>query len=84
MLNKNQGANLIVALKYDCAPLTNNHAERQIRPMVATRKISGGSRSPQGATAHAVNMSIAQTLLLEGRAFFSGMRQLLNLKPVSM
>jgi hypothetical protein len=41
----NQGANLITALLHENAPLTNNHAERMIRPMVITRKISGGSRS---------------------------------------
>ena len=43
-------------------PLTNNLAERGVRPMVITRKISGGSRSRQGAKTHAVNMSIFQTL----------------------
>ena len=79
---RNQGANLITALKYDRVPLTNNHAEQQIRPMVVTRKISGGSRSPEGAATHAVNMSIAQTILLEGKSFFSGIRQLLKPKTL--
>lgn len=77
---RNQGANLITALKYADVPLTNNHAERQIRPMVVTRKISGGSRSAEGAATHAVNMSIAQTILLEGKSFFAGIRQLLRPK----
>lgn len=77
---KNQGANLLTALKYAGVPLTNNQAERQIRPMVVARKISGGSRSPKGAATHAVNMSIVQTILLEGKTFFSGIRQLLRPK----
>jgi transposase len=37
---------------------TNNRAERQIRPAVVVRKISGGSRSPEGAHAHAVLASV--------------------------
>lgn len=36
----NQAENLITALRYEGVPLTNNAAERQIRPMVVTRKIS--------------------------------------------
>ena len=30
-------------------PFTNNLAERSVRPLVVARKISGGSRSPQGS-----------------------------------
>ena len=37
---------------------TNNRAERPIRPAVVVRKISGGSRSDDGAQAHAVITSI--------------------------
>jgi len=61
----NQGTNLLTALLYDNVPLTNNLAERGIRPMVVTRKISGGSRSLEGAKTHAVNMSILQTIRLQ-------------------
>lgn len=57
-----QGTNLLTALLYEKVPLTNNLAERGLRPMVVTRKISGGSRSWEGAKTHAVNMSILQTL----------------------
>jgi transposase len=76
---QNQGANLLTALTHNGVPLTNNHAEQQIRPMVVTRKISGGSRSPEGAATHAVNMSIVQTLFLEGKSFFTGVKELLRL-----
>ncbi len=74
----NQGERLITALKYENAPLTNNHAEKQIRPMVVTRKISGGSQSNEGAATHAVNMSIVQTISLKGKNFFSEMKKLLK------
>jgi transposase len=77
---KNQDKNLLTAIKHPDVPLTNNHAERQLRPMVVTRKISGGSRSPEGAATHAVNMSIIQTVLLEGKSFFHGVKALLKPK----
>ena len=75
---RNQRTNLITALLYENVPLTNNHAERMIRPMVITRKISGGSRSDKGAATHAVNMSIMQTLSLRGKDFFEGIREILH------
>lgn len=59
---RNQNNNLLTALLYEGVPLTNNAAERAIRPMVVTRKISGGSRTPNGAKTHAVNMSVVETI----------------------
>jgi len=64
---RNQGKNLLTALLYENVPLTNNLAERTLRPMVVTRKISGGSRTDNGAAAHAVNMSIIQTLKMRDK-----------------
>jgi transposase len=74
----NQKTNLITALLHENAPLTNNHAERMIRPMVITRKISGGSRSDKGAATHAVNMSVIQTLVLKGKDFFESINEILH------
>ena len=62
---RNQHANLVTALLFKNVPLTNNHAERQIRPMAVMRKISGGSQSNNGASIHAVLMSIVQTMSLK-------------------
>jgi len=59
---RNQTTNLITALLFEGVPLTNNLAERAIRPLVVTRKISGGSKTEKGATAHAVNMSIIESI----------------------
>ena len=74
----NQKTNLITALLHKNAPLTNNHAERMIRPMVITRKISGGSRSDKGAATHSVNMSVIQTLALKGKDFFIGINEIFH------
>lgn len=49
----------------------NNRAERAIRPAVVIRKMSGGSRSAQGANATAGLMSLARTCALNGRNFVS-------------
>lgn len=73
----NQNINLITAILYPGVPLTNNEAERNIRKMVVTRKISGGSRSDEGAATHAVNMSIIQTLALKKESIVSELRKLL-------
>jgi len=62
-----QNKNLLTALLYENVPLTNNLAERAIRPMVVTRKISGGSRSRNGANMHAINMSIIQTMKMKNQ-----------------
>lgn len=65
-----QNKNLLTALLYENVPLTNNLAERAIRPLVVTRKISGGSRSRKGATVHAINMSILQTMKMKKQPIF--------------
>lgn len=74
----NQNKNLVEALLHEGAPLTNNHAERMIRPLVVTRRISGGSRSDNGAATHAVNMSIMQTLSLRGIEFITGVQAIIH------
>lgn len=74
----NQNINLITALKYPNVPLTNNEAERNIRKMVITRKISGGSRSNAGAATHAVNLSVVKTLALRKQSLITSLRKLLT------
>jgi hypothetical protein len=61
----NQKTNLITALLHENVPLTNNHSERNLRNFVVARKISGGSRSNNGAKTHAVLMSIIQSIRLQ-------------------
>ena len=58
----------------------NNRAERQIRPMVISRKVSFGSNTQSGARRHCVINSIVETCKLQGidpidfmrRAYTSG------------
>ena len=75
---RNQGTHLIEALLHTGAHLTNNHAERQIRPLAVLRKITGGSRSRRGAETTARNMTIVQTLALQGIDLVDGIRALLT------
>lgn len=73
----NQRTNLITALKYQNVPLTNNLAERCIRPFVIVRKMSGGSRSKQGAKTQAVNMSIFQTIKMQNLPMITTLKEYL-------
>lgn len=59
---RNQNTNLLTALLHEGVPLTNNAAEQAMRAIVITRKISGGSKSKEGAKTHAVNMSVIETI----------------------
>lgn len=74
---KNQSTNLLTALLHDGVPLTNNAAERIIRPAVVVRKISGGSRSNEGAETFAVNMSIIQTIKMRNQLLIPTLHDLL-------
>jgi hypothetical protein len=71
---RNQGETLLTALLVPGVPLTNNLAEQLIRPMVIARKISGGSRSDEGAMTHAVNMSVFQTIKMRNQPITSTLR----------
>jgi transposase len=48
---------------------TNHRAERALRPAVLARKVSGGSRTPRGAWAHACLMSTLASALQQGLDF---------------
>ena len=54
----------------------NNAAERAVRPLVVMRKISGGSRSPQGTATHMTLASLVQTWLAQGRNPLTEVQQL--------
>ena len=59
---RNQNTNLLTALLYSDVPLTNNPAELAVKQVVGLRKISGGSKTHRGATIHAVNLSVIETI----------------------
>lgn len=58
---------LTTFLEHPEVPSSNNLAERLILPNVILRNRSYQNRSPRGAVAHEVNMSLLQTLRLQGK-----------------
>ena len=58
---------LLTFLDYPEVSPDNNHAERQLRPAVTSRKNSYGNRSQMGALAQAIHMTIFGTLHLRGK-----------------
>jgi hypothetical protein len=56
----------------------NNLAERSLRPLVVSRKISGGSRSPVGSQTRMTLTSLFQTWVAQGRNPLVECRQLLQ------
>jgi len=58
--------------------ITNNHAERSLRPMVIKRKNTYGSYSIEGAQAHAMLASFYQTSQLQNQNFEEYMKGLIQ------
>jgi transposase len=59
-------------------PATNNACEREIRPSVVFRKVTGGFRSRWGAQIHAGYRSVTGTAKLHGRTALQAVGQLLT------
>jgi transposase len=57
---------------------TNNAAERAIRPAVVMRKITGGSRSEEGARAWAILASVMRTAEQQGKDVLETIKTLLR------
>lgn len=72
---RNQSENLLTAVLFPDVPLTNNLAERQLRPLVAARKVFGGSKSKNGAKTMAVNESVFETIKLQKQDLIPALKQ---------
>jgi transposase len=59
-------------------PATNNVCERELRPSVVFRKVTGGFRSGWGAQIHAGYRSVTGTAWLHGQAALNAVDQLLG------
>jgi transposase len=59
-------AELLTFVEHPWVPSENNAAERSVRPRVIARKISGGTRSPEGSKTMAVLASLFDTWRLRG------------------
>ncbi len=57
---------LFVFVRERGVPADNNLAERSLRPLVVSRKISGGSRSPQGSQTRMTLTNLFQTWVAQG------------------
>jgi transposase len=57
---------------------TNNRAERAIRPAVVMRKITGGSRSAEGARSWAILASVIRTAEQQGHEVLGAIKALLR------
>lgn len=56
-------------------PATNNISEREVRPSVVFRKVTGGFRSDDGADTHAGYRSLASTARLSGTSAFDAISE---------
>ena len=68
---------LFVFVAQPDVPPDNNAAERSLRPLVTSRKISGGTRSPQGTDTKMTLASIFGTWRAQGLNPLTTCRQLL-------
>ena len=66
-----------VFLEYRDVPATNNACEREIRPSVVFRKVTGGFRSEWGAHIHAGYRSVTGTARLHSQTALNSIGQLL-------
>ena len=60
------------------ASADNNAAERSLRPTVVSRKISGGTRSPEGSNTKSVLASLFGTWRLRGRNPYQALNSILS------
>ena len=67
-------------LDHPAWPLTNNEAERVLRHWVILRKITYGTRSPQGSRALALFASVITTCRLRGHSPLLYIRDVITLR----
>lgn len=67
-----------VFLTNRAVPATNNVSEREIRPSVVFRKVTGGFRSDWGAAIHAGYRSVTGTARLQGHSALAAVRKLVD------
>ncbi len=69
---------LLQFVKHKEAEYHNNRAERTIRKIVIFRKLSFGSRTPEGPQYHAMLTSVLETCRLKGRSILVFLKDVLN------
>jgi transposase len=74
---------LFMFVEYPEASSDNNAAERSVRPVVITRKISGGTRSAKGSDTKMTLMSLFGTWRLQGGDSIQNCRKMLQPKTLA-
>ena len=69
---------LLQFVKHKDAEYHNNRAERTIRKIVIFRKLSFGSRTPEGAQYHAILTSVLETCRLKGKSILVFLKDVLK------
>ena len=69
----NSAIHLFTFLDHDGVEATNNLAERQLRPAVIARKISGGNKTPKGARTWQILTSLAATCAQRATSFIAAL-----------
>ena len=75
---KRHKAELLQFVKHKEAEYHNNRAERTIRKIVIFRKLSFGSRTPEGAQYHAILTSVLETCRLKGKSILAFLKDVLK------
>jgi hypothetical protein len=69
---------LLQFVKHKDVEYHNNRAERTIRAIVIFKKLSFGSRTPEGAQYHAILASVLETCRLKGKSILVFLKDVLN------
>jgi len=69
-LTREKKSALLLVLKFPEVPLDNNEAERALREYVIKRKISNGTRTPEGSLAWEIFLSLVDTCRKNGVNFY--------------
>jgi len=77
-LIENGGDDWFTALYYEGVPLHNNHAERELRPIVLLRKTIGCYRNEKGKRWIDIVVSVLHTWKLRGMNIFQNLRAVLG------
>ena len=72
---------LFVFVEHPEVAADNNLAERSLRPAVIARKVSGGTRSPEGSTTRMGLMSLLSTWHAKGQPLLQSCREVLLPTP---
>jgi len=73
-LIENGGDDWFTALYYPEVPLENNHAERELRPIVLLRKVIGCYRNEKGQKWIDIVLSVLHTWKLQGKNLYQQLR----------